>query len=77
MPLTIFEAGRQIILSQKIGDSTASSPVMDDKGNLYVSVKKDGADVMLCYFRATSYNTNSAWPMSGQNSTYRSSEVDF
>ena len=27
------------LFSQKIGDSTASSPVMDDKGNLYVSVK--------------------------------------
>lgn len=54
--------------SQKIGDSTISSPVMDDKGNLYVSVKKDGANVMLCVTsEATSYNTNSAWPMRGQN----------
>lgn len=64
----ILKPDGKLFSSQKIGDSTASSPVMDDKGNLYVSVKKDGADVMLCVTsEATSYNTNSAWPMSGQN----------
>ena len=64
----ILKPDGTLFSSQKIGDSTISSPVMDDKGNLYVSVKKDGANVMLCVTsEATSYNTNSAWPMRGQN----------
>lgn len=54
--------------SLKIGDSTISSPVMDDKGNLYVAVKKGGIWQMVCATsKATSYAKDSAWPMRGQN----------
>lgn len=64
----ILKPDGTLFSSQKVGDSTTSSPVMDDKGNLYVSVRKDGINVMLCITsEATSYNINSAWPMSGQN----------
>lgn len=52
----------------KIGDSTISSPTMDKNGKLFVSVKKDGVEQVVCATsKASSYNTESAWPMRGQN----------
>lgn len=51
-----------------LGESSVSSPVMDEKGNMYVSVVKGGVAQMVCVTsKAASYAKDSAWPMRGQN----------
>ncbi len=58
----------KVYSSLKIGDSTISSPLMDKKGNTFVSVKKGDANQVVCLTsKAASYAVDSAWPMRGQN----------
>lgn len=54
--------------SISLGDSSVSSPVMDENGNLFVAVVREGTPQMMCVTsKATSYAKDSAWPMRGQN----------
>lgn len=54
--------------SMSLGDSSASTPVMDREGNIFVPVVKDGALQIVCASsKAASYAMDSAWPMRGQN----------
>lgn len=57
-----------LFASAKLATSNTSSPVMDSKGRIYISVIKDGIPTMMCIeSKASSYATASAWPMRGQN----------
>lgn len=64
----ILKTDGTLFSSLSLGESSASTPVMDSKGNTFVVVTKDGALQMLCVTtRAASYATDAAWPMRGQN----------
>lgn len=64
----IIKADGTLFAEQSLGEACTSAPVMDSKGNTFVTVTKDGALQMLCVTsRATSYATNAVWSMRGQN----------
>lgn len=51
-----------------LGGTCTSTPVMDNKGRLYVAIVKDGVATMVCATsKASSYSTDAPWPMKGQN----------
>lgn len=64
----ILKPDGTLFSSLSLGDSSISSPVMDENGKLLVTVKKDGGVYMVCATsKAESYAKDSAWPMRGQN----------
>ena len=64
----VLTADGELFSSLSLGEACASSPVMDAQGNLYVAVTANGQQQLVCASsKATSYATDSAWPMRGQN----------
>lgn len=64
----VVKSDGTLFASAKLATSNISSPVMDSKGRIYVSVVKDGVPTMMCVeSKATGYAAASAWPMRGQN----------
>ena len=64
----VVKSDGTLFASTKLATSNTSSPVMDSKGRIYISVMKDGIPTMMCIeSKASSYATASAWPMRGQN----------
>lgn len=64
----VLKSDGTLFSSMSLGDSSASTPVMDREGNIFVPVVKDGALQIVCASsKAASYAMDSAWPMRGQN----------
>lgn len=64
----ILQPDGTLFSSMSLGDNAAATPVMDENGNVFVPVTKDGTLQMVCVTsKATSYAKDSAWPMRGQN----------
>lgn len=64
----VVKSDGTLLASAKLATSNISSPVMDAKGKIYVSVVKEGVPTMMCVeSKATGYASASAWPMRGQN----------
>ena len=64
----ILKPDGSLFSSLSLGESCASTPVMDAHGNTFVAVTKGGALQLLCVTtRAKSYATDAVWSMRGQN----------
>lgn len=57
-----------LFASSKLGVKTNASPVMDNKGNLFIGVETEaGVSSMLCIQSGAKSFADSEWPMKGQN----------
>lgn len=64
----IVKPDGSLFSSYSLGEACASAPVMDAAGNMFVAVTKGGVLQFLCVTsHATSYATDAAWAMRGQN----------